>query len=434
MLFEDKLTLACLKQPNENAVRKAFWLYFKNREVTVPGVTESAIVVLGPKDWESATEDEGAEAPAPPQTVAPPPPPPPPAASTPAPVPPTTDSGAALLEAYKKLLPQMNEKVAARPELKDPLARVARQFQEELRAGAFDNATRCLEDLTKLVQGSPVPQAAKRDGNDLVAAYKKLVPEMTRMAAENPALKEPLTRAAKQFEEALKSQKFDDAQRALDELAQHLQSKDPVASPPGGQAEEFAKRYDALKAGLSQAVREGRGDTSKMRVGAQFAIEKANDRDFATALKAVEQLERLVAAALATAAPQPTRDLTAYRTTLLEFDTAKKAVFARIDSLKSRIPSELPDEADFAGRLAEELHDLMDDIDDAVIDALNASKDEAEPVTAAVKSKIEHAMTVLRSNPLIKHVDSNPFGVNMAIESTLGAALTQVAKTMPAIA
>jgi hypothetical protein len=426
--FEDQLTLYCLKDANDNAVRKAFFQFFKECEVSIPGVTESKILVLGPKEWDSAAEDEDAQAPPPAgaavsTTAAPPPPPPPP------------DQSAALMVEYKKLVPEMN---SARAELKEPLTKAARAFQEQMGSGAFDNARKALAEIRKLLSTAPAPAAAaapKQDGNELVAAYKKLVPEMTRKVTENAALKEPLTRAAKQFEDAMKSGKFDDAKGLLDQITQLLATKgaEAAAPKPDGLGAEFAKRYEALRPRLEQAIREGRGDTSKMRAGTQFAVEAANEKEFAKALKAIEQLEKLVDAASASG-PAVAPGLVAYRRTLLEFDGAKKTIFANIDALKKKIPSELPDEADFADRLAEELHDMLEEIDDAVVDAMNAAQDEAEPVTPAVKASITNALTQLQSSPLVKHVDGNPFGVNTAIESTLGAALNKVTKAMPAMA
>ena len=96
--------------------------------------------------------------------------------------------------------------------------------------------------------------------------------------------------------------------------------------------------------------------------------------------------------------------------------------------------SEAPEEADTAERLNAELHEIMEEIDDAVVEALNASKDEQAPATAAVKGKIDRALAELQGNPLVQCADENPFGVKTDILPKLGGALGKVVKTMPAIA
>jgi hypothetical protein len=436
--MEDQLTLYCLKEPNENATKKSFFQFFKESEVSIPGVTESKIRVLGPKDWDSAAEDEEAEtAPAEKAETAPATPEPP------------ADPAAELKEKYQKLVPQMSQKVAARPELRAPLERVARIFQDQLRSGALDNARKALEELTQLVQGAPVPPSAsaatqaspasaqpqKQAANELVAAYQRLVPEMNRKGAEQAALRAPLTQAAKGFQEAMKAGRLDEGKRMLDQLAQILATPAaPAATPPpaGGLGQEFEKRYGALKPRLEQAIRENRGDTSKMRAGVQFALEAAGEKEFGKALKAIEQLERMVESATGPGEHAVRPGLVAYVKKLHEFDSAKKAVFSRIDALTSAITNEVPDEDDFADALSDELHDIVDEVDDAIVLALNASRNESVPVTKDVKARIEQALAQIRSSALVQQADDNPF-VRPEIATTLGRALEEVARAMPAV-
>jgi hypothetical protein len=293
--MEDELTLYCLKPPNENATKKTFFQFFKESEVSIPGVTESKIRVLGPKEWDSAAEDEDAEgapsetASAQPTSAPPPPPPPPP-----------PDQRAILMQEYQKLLPQLKEKAAAVPALQDRLKEAAGRFGNLLSSAQFEKAREALADLTNLIQGAaPTPApAAKEEANQLFAAYQKLVPEMNRKGAEQAGLRAPLTQAAKAFQDALKAGRLDEAKRMLDQLAQILATPAPAAAaeapPADGLGQEFANRYAALKPRLEQAIRENRGDTGKMRAGVQFAVEAANQKEFAKALKAMEQLERLV--------------------------------------------------------------------------------------------------------------------------------------------
>jgi hypothetical protein len=437
--MEDQLTLYCLKEPNENATKKTFFQFFKESEVSIPGVTESKIRVLGPKEWDSAAEDEDAASAPVEQTET----------AAPAAAEAPSDPAAELKEKYQKLVPQLSQTVAARPELKAPLERVARIFQDQLRSGAFDNARKALDELTQLVQGAPVPPSAsaatqassasaqpqKQAANELVAAYQRLVPEMNRKGAEQPALRAPLTQAAKGFQDALKAGRLDEARRMLDQLAQILATPAaPAATPPpaDGLGQEFEKRYGALKPRLEQAIRENRGDTSKMRAGVQFALEAAGEKEFGKALKAIEQLEKLVESATGPGEDAVRPGLVAYIKKLHEFDSAKKAVFSRIEALATAITNEVPDEDDFAEALSDELHDIVDEVDDAIVLALNASRNESAPVTKEVRARIDQALAEIRGSALVQQADDNPF-VRPEIAATLGRALEEVARAMPAL-
>jgi hypothetical protein len=182
--FDDDLALCCLKASNENDLRKSFFQFFKETGASIPGVSENKIRVLQPKDWESAGEDEEAQAaapaPLPPAELqaspqAPPAVPPRPvlgqqrmptvpaaqAAAAAAPAPAATGPSrpaeqTALVEAYKALVPQLQAKAAAAPQTQEGLKRVAGVFQEAMKSGATDRARAALDELTKLVQGAPV--------------------------------------------------------------------------------------------------------------------------------------------------------------------------------------------------------------------------------------------------------------------------------------
>jgi hypothetical protein len=445
--MEDQLTLYCVKDANENMVRKFFFQFFKDCAVSIPRVSATNIRVIGPKDWDSAAEDEDAEsapeektesaAPAAPAAAPDAASAAAPAAAAPAPAPAPEDPRPALIKKYQDLVPQMNTKIAARAELKAPLERVARVFQDALRAGAFDNARTALDELTKLVQGSAAPpsaapQPSKQAANELLAAYQKLLPDVKRKIAEQPAMQAPLAQAAKAFQEAVTAGKLDEGKRMLEQLAQMLAGAPAPAPPADGLGQEFAKRYGALKPDLEAAIRERRGDTSKMRAGVQFALEAAGEKEYGKALKAIEQLERLVAGATGPAEGEVRPGLVEYIKKLHEFDTAKKTVFSRIDALTNAISTKVPDEEDFAEALSDELHDIVDEVDDAIVLALNATRNQSEPVTKEVKARIAEALAQIRGSALVQHADDNPF-VRPEIANTLGRALEGVAEAMPAV-
>jgi hypothetical protein len=375
--MEDQLTLYCLRDANENAVRKAFFAFFKEADVSIPGVTESKIRVLGPKEWDSASEDEEAGGRST-QTAQPPPS--------------GTDG-------------------AAGPEL-PPTASAT---------GAA---------------AAPAPATApgKQPANDLVAEYQKLVPEMKRKAAEQPPLQEPLTRTAKQFQEALNGGQLEDAKAALEQLVQILAG--PVQDP----AQEFAKRYAALKPRLEQAVREGRGDTSKMRAGAQFAVEAANQKEFARALKALEQLERLVenasasdlASGRAGSKPAPGVD---YRISLLNWENAKKKVRSELQKLETAILTDFANEPKFTEikNSLKKLEDVLAGFDERLRDeldeALNAQPAARPDLHKQALAILDEYLNYVKTDPFIDAVDSNPFvpvSVRDPLEKTLNGIAGQL--------
>jgi hypothetical protein len=376
--MEDQLTLYCLRDANENAVRKAFFAFFKEAGVSIPGVTESKIRVLGPKEWDSASEDEEAGGTST-QTAQPPPS--------------GTDGAAG---------PELPPTVSATGAAAAP---------------------------------APASSPAKQAANDLVAAYQKLVPEMKRKAAEQPPLQEPLTRTAKQFQEALNGGRLEDAKSALERLVQILAG--PVEDP----AQEFAKRYAALKPRLEQAVREGRGDTSKMRAGAQFAVDAANQKEFARALKALEQLERLVESATGsdlasgragTGKPAPGID---YKISLLNWESAQKKVRSELQKLEAAILKDFAQEPKFPvikdslKKLEEVLGGFDERLRDKLDEAMSAPPAELPNLHKEALEILDEYMDYVDTDGLIDAIDSNPFvpvSVREPLEKTLNDIATQL--------
>jgi hypothetical protein len=352
--MEDQLALYCLKDANENAVRKAFFEFFKEAGVSIPGVTESKIRVLGPKEWDSASEDEDTGGPS--TETAPP---------TAAPGPPT-----------------------------------------EVPASATGAAA---------AAAAPATAPSRQIANDLIAAYQKLVPEMKRRGVEHPALQEPLTRGAKEFQEALNAGRLEDAKAMLEQLARILAG--PVEDP----AQEFARRYAALKPRLELALREGRGDTSKMRAGVQFAVEVANQKEFARALKAVEQLERLVESATSSdlasgraqgGKPAPGID---YRISLLNWEDAQKKVRSELKKLEAAILKEFENEPKFPvikdslKKLEEVLGGFDERLRDKLDEALSTPPAERPQLHAEALEIVDEYLDYVDTDGFIDAVESNPF-------------------------
>jgi hypothetical protein len=238
--FEDSaLTLKCMKEPNEGAVRKNFALFFKKSEVSIPGVSENSILVLGPKDWNSAAEEEegetAAEAAPPPSTASP-------AQPTEAAAPPSDNAALrdALAAAWKQMLPDVTKAMAdaARRGTVQP---VVTQFQALIQAGSFEQAKTVLEQLAALLKQGADPAASAEDQKARAAAlsaeWNQLKPAMTQ-ALSDPARRGRLEALAGQFKQEFQGGKLDDAQKTLASLA-------ALCKPKSEQ--DFEQRWKAAK-------------------------------------------------------------------------------------------------------------------------------------------------------------------------------------------
>jgi hypothetical protein len=202
------------------------------------------------------------------------------------------------------------------------------------------------------------------------------------------------------------------------------------------QAAAWQARFETTEKIYLEVVARQPADAGKLRAVMDFAGGKAEAGQYASAAQALDRLDGMLAKVPAAApATAPTGGgngkLVAYRKTLLAMRSAVATVDAQIDALRQAIPASAPDETDLADDLAETLHELTEDLLDAVDDAMNAAYDDAAPVTQAVAGELERFQRDLQTNPLVKHVDSNKFGVKMSVASTLGSALTAVRNAMP---
>jgi hypothetical protein len=127
----------------------------------------------------------------------------------------------------------------------------------------------------------------------------------------------------------------------------------------------------------------------------------------------------------------PYKGIVEYRKSLLEFDKAKKAVAAQVAALSQAVTALSPDHEDLADDIEEQLSGLNEEIGDAIDDAMSISEDQESPLTEAVKASLKKYLNEIAASQLIKRADSNPFGVNVSIEKTLGAALQRVQQSLP---
>jgi hypothetical protein len=278
--------------------------------------------------------------------------------------------------------------VAAHPDKKAEIVRAAAGIPDMIRAGKLDLAAKLM------------------DGVDAVL---------------KSAAAAPTTEAAPQAEE----------EEATAEQAE------PTAEQSAALKPDFDRRFAELDRRVQAALKAGAGDVSKIRTVSGYASEKGEAGDYATALKALDQLEELLETADKQGRTEegvPQEGLLKYRRALYEFAKAKDKVAKQIAALKPAIVSSLPEETGTADALTAELRSLNDELAAVVDEAMNAADDDESPVTGAVSAQIAKYLADLRSDELIQEVDQGSFGVSMSIAQTLGDALQKIQQAMPATA
>lgn len=192
-------------------------------------------------------------------------------------------------------------------------------------------------------------------------------------------------------------------------------------------------RLDVTQAEYLRVLALNPADADKMRALMGYALEHAEAGQFAKGVAALDRLDGMLAAA-APSGQAGYPGLVAYRKSLLNFRDAKAQVDHQIATLKAAIPTNLPDEQDLATELAATLGTYADDLLTAVDNAMKVAENEAAPVTQSVVTEIDGFAATVTTSELIKHVDTNPFGVSMTIEQTLAGALSAIRVAMPALA
>jgi len=218
--------------------------------------------------------------------------------------------------------------------------------------------------------------------------------------------------------------------------AEAPESETQGESQDSGAEAKFARRFAEVEPAYLELLAARNPEATKLRAVMGYANEQAEAGDHAKAIAALDRLDKMMEAAraLPTGAGEPRAGIVAYRKSLLGLRSAVATVEGQIAALVKAIPGQLPDELDLAEDLAEELRESTEALQDLVDEAMNAAEDPAQPATKALRQQLDDYISELHSNEVVKHVDSNPFGVTVSVEKTLGAALESVRINMPALA
>lgn len=126
---------------------------------------------------------------------------------------------------------------------------------------------------------------------------------------------------------------------------------------------------------------------------------------------------------------EPPPGLVAYRTSLLEFRTARADVTSQLEGLASRIGETLPEQADLARKVATTIEALCEELSDAIDDGINSMGSERGAQNEKLQGQVLDLLAEVSGNKLIAHVDANPF-VPLTVGATLRTALGRVASSI----
>ena len=208
-----------------------------------------------------------------------------------------------------------------------------------------------------------------------------------------------------------------------------LEATDDEAADGDPLAAQYQSRRAALDPAIRSALSARQGDTSALRAADASAAELATMGEWQRALNALARIESLLGESARPDEETIDPGLVEYRKSLVQFAQTRSAVRASFAALQQRVAA-IPGEEDLAQALAQRLEERFTEIDGVVTDAINTSRDQRAPVTAAVRAAIESALSDVAADPLLAHVETNQWGVR--IRAPLQQALSQILRTMPA--
>lgn len=335
---------------------------------------------------------------------------------------------------------------------------------EKAAAGDTAGALKALEMLEKLLAANPAggaatgkadaPPSGEAPGVDPAKAFKeRLAALMPKLKTAAPAIKAKAAEAG-----ALAAKRdFEAAQATLDALEEALEGEATSSESTPGKTESVDPKraeYDGLLSRLEPlhtAITKATGKSPA--VAEQFkklddawglAMEAAANGNLDRALQVMRRLEetqalaKLAESLKAGAGGEDTKPTArkgsqfAYAMSALSYRDAFDSVSKQIAALKSAIPAAVPDERELADELASELEEHKQTVLDAVDEAMTAAKEDKPSSQEQLIKTLDMCITDVASNPLIKHVDNNPFGVSVNIEATLSKALKTIRQAIPA--
>lgn len=257
-------------------------------------------------------------------------------------------------------------------------------------------------------------------------------------AIADTALQAKMAGALKKAVEMVNRGDADKAEPAMEQL-QALVARFAGTPKPDGAAAQAADGWAAIAAKIEPqvlaALKANHPEAGKIRAIWTFAQEKAEAGDTATAVKAVQRLTPLLAVSAGPASAGGSKVL--FEKTHLDWNSRKEQIKAKLDALHEAILDESQD-AEFttaAGKLQKVLGNFNEGLSDTLDALRNAdTSDKRESLSKQAQAIASRYLSYLSSDPLVAHVDANPFDIKVDAAETLSAPLRLLQQQLSQIA
>ncbi len=202
----------------------------------------------------------------------------------------------------------------------------------------------------------------------------------------------------------------------------------PPPPPPQSTANASAAYEQKLKAilpNLQKALKEQLGDTGKMRAVVEFAREKAAAGNFLAATQAVDALQKLLAAAGLSEAPKTSRPKG--EPLMPIWNTAKEQVDGQLSAVQLAM-RKYGDEGlnEIADQMGQTLSGYLTALNIALMNFDGANDANREQMGQRALEVVLDYQKRIAADPVITATDENPFGAQLTLRSTLGAAIARI--------
>jgi hypothetical protein len=299
----------------------------------------------------------------------------------------------------------------------------------------------------------PIPFDPEDLSHPVVIRFQKLEAVVQKVIAAQPDRKAVLAKTIADIRDLLLDDKFDEADTHITREVEALRA--PASTSPSGSntstpqgtsptaaqpsptdaGQECLARLNAIRPVALETLRQQLGDTSRIRALLEYAEEKSAVGEFASARKALEGLETLIARANQNGAPKDTDvirpGLVAERKKFVEsrWQATVQSMRAEIDKLRSIPPSISP--PDTTRILVDGYHrwlvDFTDELNNAILGVRQADDNDTSSLKKA-RQTIQRFRTEVPGNHLVDHLRAAKaeVGIQVDLESVLLTALVEM--------
>lgn len=213
----------------------------------------------------------------------------------------------------------------------------------------------------------------------------------------------------------------------------------PAPAPIGEEEDETEDTTDELEAADEEETEEDQADEEEETEFEATDEDEEEEEEDEYEEEEEEEAPQPAAQPAAAAQPQPQRTTTPYEDGAVIWSKTRALMQVNVTKFKTAVREEYKDEPpqlqaqinDALGKLDTMLEKFDDRLERSLRKA-HAAQDEKSRKDELVNSKeiIKDYLKAMAAEPLVGHLDSNPFGVDMNVKLVLTKSLTQLAKTV----